>query len=293
MDEKDALKEENTEESLSVENEFSIPQSVEVDKIIEFYKDQEESPGENAESEEKGHGLKKIINRIPFLNKYTANIAPESEEENDEEIQSLAYGLSEKGRIVLYRVISGVVSLLIIIGSFVLAYYLPGNEKIIEEHANKLRSEVEYTDLKKQHERLSNEISDLKSSNSEKENTISQINDIDNTKSELRTKISDKTYELNALNIQITEKRLAIDELDKSIASKSAPETVYSPGKYIAGKNIPVGTYLVTGSGKFMTADSSGKSKMNITLGSTAVEVTLYQDDVIKFDSKVKFTPKS
>ena len=268
-------------------DEFSLPQSVEVDEIIEFYKDKDDAESASEEvnksqEEKKKHSL---INNIPFfrdkLNKSTA----------DDDIQSQIYGLSEKGRVVLYRVTSAVICAVIIAVSFVLAYYLPGNEEKVEKYKADFREQDEYKDIKSTYDSLTNEINDLKTSNEDKKKQIEQIDDIDNTKADLRAKITDKSYELNGLNAQIAQKRSEIEELDKSISEKSAPETVYSPGKYTAGKNIPIGKYSVTGTGKFMVASSSGISKLNTTLGSTPIEITLSQNDVVKFESKVKFTP--
>ena len=270
----------------SEKDELSLPKSVEVEEIIEFYKSQtddietvETTPTKKQVVSDR---IYKFISKIPFINIKT---------DEDDSIQSQVYGLSEKGRILIQRIISGIISVLIIIGSFVLAYYLPGIEEKIKEYSEKYRSEPEYTEVKTVYDSLKSEVDNLKTDNAKKEDTIAKINDIDNTKAEIRAKITQRTYELNELNAQIAAKRIQIDELNKSISEKSPPETVYPPGKYIAGKNIPKGKYSVTGTGKLKTASSSGKSKINITLGSTPLEVTLSQDDVIKFDGKVKFTP--
>lgn len=268
-----------TENKEIQENDISLPQSLDVDEIIEFYKDLDTSDEPEAiEVTEKKPRIKQLLSLF------------QRKKSDDSEIQSETYGLSEKGRIILYRSLSAVISVCIIAGSFVLAYFLPGNEDIIKEQQEAMRQEKDYASLKSRHDALKTDVENLKASNKEKKEQIDKISDFDNTKAELRTQITAKAYELNELNAQINEKRKTISELDASIAEKTPPETVLPPGKYIVGKNIAAGKYRVTGTGKFMVASAAGKSKINTTLGSTPTEVTLDKNDVIKFDSKVKFT---
>lgn len=246
-------------------DELSLPKSIEVDEIINFYKEKEPD----------------------FDDAKTEDI---SESEADNDIITTVYGLSEKGRMYLYRGISLTISVIIIVASFVLAYFLPGNETVIKERESELRAEKEYTSLKSRHKNLKKEVIDLRKSNKEKKSKLEKISDFDNTKAELSAKITLKEKELSELNAQISEKRAKIAELDANIDQKAPPENILPPGKYIIGKNIAAGKYTVTGTGKFMVATSDGKSKINTTLGSTPLEVILDSGDIVKFDSKVKFT---
>lgn len=245
------------------DDELSLPKSVEVDEIIEFYKNRE--PEENTEQ------------------------IDETEKISEDDIQSKVYGLSQKGRITLYRIISAVISAFIIISSFVLAYFLPGNEDIVAEQKEQMRNGEDYSSLKSRHDTLKTEVDNLKTSNSEKKEKLEKISDIDNSKAELRSEIEKKTYELNELNTQIKEKRSTIESLDASISEKTPPEIQLPPGKYVVGKNIARGKYRVTGVGKFMLSSSNGKSKINTILGSTPIDATLEDNDILKFESKVKF----
>ncbi|MBQ3125087.1 MAG: hypothetical protein IJC09_06695 [Clostridia bacterium] len=260
-------------------DDISLPQSLEVEEIIEFYKDLDT----DAEPEDV-----EVIKNKPKLKQFLSLFIKKKSEETD--IQSEIYGLSEKGRLILYRSLSALISVCIIALSFTLAYFMPGNEEIIKEQQKTLRQDKDYESLKSRHDTLKTDIENLTESNKDKKEQIDKISDFDNTKAELRTQITAKAYELNELNAQIEEKRKAVAQLDASIAEKTPPETVLPPGKYIAGKNIAAGKYRVMGTGKFMVASAAGKSKINTTLGSTPIEVTLETNDVIKFDSKVKFT---
>ncbi len=252
----------NNEENNVSDIEISLPKSIEVDKIIEFYKDKE------------------IIDEDSAV----------CDETEDDEIHSQVYGLSQKSRLNLYRIISAAVSVMIIASSFVLAYLLPGNDEIVSTRQDELRNQKDYTSLKSRHDALKTEIENLKTSNKEKAKQVKQITDIDNTKAQLRTDITSKANELSALNKQIEEKNAVIAQLDIEIAQKAAPETILPPGKYIVGKNIAAGKYRITGSGTFTLSDSAGKSKINTTLGSTAQDVTLENNDIMKFTSRVKFS---
>lgn len=268
-----------TENNTVFENDISLPQSLEVEEIIEFYKDLDTSnEPEDIEVVENKPKIKQLFSLL------------KKNKNNDTEIQSEVYGLSENTRLIIYRSLSAVISVCIIAGAFLLAYFLPGNEDVIKEQQETLRSEKSYESLKSRHDTLKTEIDNLKKSNSEKKKQIDKIADFDNTKAELKTQISAKAYELNALNSQIEDKRKTLAELEASIKEKTPPETVLPPGKYVVGKNIAAGKYLITGTGKFMVATAAGKSKINTTIGSTPIEISLDKNDVVKFDSKVKFT---
>ena len=270
----------DTENKEILENDVLLPDSIEVDKIIEFYKEIETED----ETEVEEIAEKKIT--LPAW----LSFFKREQSENPLGIQTTVYGLSQRGRIYLYRGISLAISLCIIAGAFVLAYFLPGNEAVIAERQNELRKQEAYVSLKSRHGALKAEVEDLRTSNEEKQLQVEQISDIDNTKAQLRTDITAKQYELNDLYTQIGTKQTEITELDTKIAEITPPENILPPGKYIAGKNIAAGKYTVTGTGKFMVASADGKSKVNTTLGSTPLEVTIEATDVIKFDSKVKFT---
>lgn len=265
-------------------DEFSLPKSLEVDEIIEFYKDKDTDTDSEKNAETDNPSSSSFLNNIRNLFKKTNGNKP------DEDVATKVYGLSEKGRMYLYRGISIAVSVCIIAASFVLAYFLPGNEAVINERKAELRAEKEYTSLKSRHTALKKEVTKLRKSNAQKKEQVGKITDFDNTKAELSSKITAKKYELTELNTQISEKRAKISELDSQIAEKAPPESILPPGRYVIGKNIAAGKYMLTGTGKFMVATPNGKSKLNTTLGSTPLEVTLDSGDIVKFDSKVKFT---
>lgn len=264
------------------ENDISLPKSVEVDEIIEFYKDKEFN-----EPEDTPKAQPKKINAVTgFLNRFKKHDA-------DTDIQAQTFGLTHNGRMILYRIISAVVAVMIISVSFVLAYFLPGNEEVIAEQQAELRKEDDYVSLKSRHDALETEVENIKSENKTKKKQIDEILDIDNTKAELRTEITKKKNELSELNKEISEKRDTIAALDQIIAQKSAQEITLPPGKYVAGKNIAAGKYKVTGSGKFMLSTGAGKSKINVVLTSTPLDITVDSGDILKFDGKVKFTSQN
>ncbi len=281
------------------EKDYSLDRSVEVEKIIDFYKDIDNNTDDTPKIEEKKQDnvfikkindlLTKISSRIKNISIYKKFIA-EDEVSTDSEIESHSFGLSEKGRLALHHSISFIICIVIIVVSVVLTLFLPGNKIKIEEKETQLRSQDDYISLKSRHTAIKTEIDELTLSNNEKENLLNQISDADNTKSDLRLQIEEKKFVLSDLNAQINNKRNTIAELDKAIASKAPAEKIYTPGKYIVGVHFAAGKYSVTGTGKFMIATSSGKSKLNVSLTSTPLEVELEETDVLKFDSKVKFT---
>lgn len=287
-----------------MENDNFLDRSIQIEKILEFYKDKkpvenaEKSPDKSSKFERvkskwqaiksKLASLKKkainLLNKVPYINIETDRA------ELDDGIETHSFGLSEKGKIILFRLISVVISVAIIALSFILAIFLPGNDDIITQRQQELRLDEEYVSIKSRYDELKNEVDELITLNSEKEETLNQISDIDNKKAELRTEINEKKHELSGLNSQIIEKQNEIATLDASISSKAPAETVYTPGKYTVGKHFAAGKYYVTGTGKFMVATSAGKSKVNVSLGSTPIEVYLENNDIVKFDSKVKFS---
>lgn len=289
--------ENNISKNQNVENDDSLDRSVQVEQILEFYKDNksdENNPEITEIKIDKFENIRKLfvklntnivnlLNKIPFIN-------IEIDNDDNPEIETHNFGLSENGKKTLYRIASAVISVLIVVFSIILAIYLPGNEEIITAKEEELRTSEDYVDIKSRYSSLKTEVEELEASNEIKKGLITEIDDVDNTKSTLRTQINDKKYELDALNQQIESKKQTIAELDKSIAAKTPPETVYSPGKYTVGTHIAAGKYYVTGTGKFMVASAGGVSKVNVSLGSTPIEINLEANDKVQFDSKVKFT---
>lgn len=275
----DENKQSNAEQDSS-----ELDRNVEIDKIVEFYKDK--LPNNDLPEKDTPDDIAKTSRATALLTKLRFTSCSRSEDG----IETETIGMSELSRFVIQCVITAVVCAAIIVGSVVLAYYLPGNAELLEQRITELRNDDDYQSLKSRHDSLANEIDELKIANEDKQATLDGITDVDNTKAELRQAISEKATQLNDLNQQIASKQAEIQRLDESISSKAAPETVYSPGKYTVGTNIAVGKYYVTGTGKFMVASSDGKSKVNTTLTSAPIEVALEQNDIVKFDSKVKFT---
>lgn len=267
----------------------SLDKSVQVEQILEFYKDkQEQEEVDTAEIEVKpqnklASSYSKISQKIPYLKKF-------SDKKDNKEISLHTYGLGEKQRQFLTYIITALVCIAIISGSVVLAMFLPSNKATFDEKAAQLRAQDDYTNLKSRYDSLKEEAERLEKENEDKKLYLESVNDFENTKAKLRTEISEKALEYNELNAQITQKRDEIAQLDKSISEKAPPDTVLPPGKYIVGTNIAAGSYFVTGSGKFMVASSKGKSKLNTTLSSTPLEISLDAGDVVKFDGKVKFS---
>ena len=289
--------ENNISKNQNIKSDDSLARSVQVEQILEFYKEKNEDENKSEITEvniNQFNNLKRLfaklkinivnlLNKIPFINIEINN-------DDNFEIETHNFGLSENGKNILYRIASAIISVLIVVFSIVLAIYLPGNEDIISAKEEELRSSEDYVDIKSRYSSLKTEVEELEASNEIKKGLISEIEDVDNTKSTLRTQINDKKYELDSLNQQIEGKKQTIAELDKSIASKTPPETVYSPGKYTVGTHIPAGKYYVTGTGKFMVASAGGVSKINVSLGSTPIVVNLEANDKVQFDSKVKFS---
>lgn len=281
------------------EKDYSLDRSVEVEKIIDFYKDIDNNTDDKPETEDKKQDnvfiqkAKSLCNKAFSYIKNTSLYKRFIREDNsleDSEIESHAFGLSEKGRLALYHSISLVICITIIAISVVLMLFLPGNKAKIAEKVAELRNSDDYISLNSRHTAIKTEIDELMESIKEKETLLTQIADAENTKSDLRLQIEEKKSELNELNAQITGKRNIIAELDAAITSKAPAEKIYTPGKYIVGTHFAAGKYLVTGTGKFMIATSAGKSKINVTLNSTPLEVVLEDTDILKFDGKVKFT---
>ena len=96
------------------EKDYSLDRSVEVEKIIDFYKDIDNTADTPEEKDEKQKNIyiKKasdIWNKVFYLIKNTTlykKIFPECNNPKNDEIESLSFGLSEKGRVALYHLIS-------------------------------------------------------------------------------------------------------------------------------------------------------------------------------------------
>ena len=267
------------EEKKESPDEFSLHKSVEVDEIIEFYKDKEFETEDNE--------IEVVSEKKTIFDNIKNRFKPKK---NDDDIHTDIYGLSQKGRIILYRLISLCICILIICSAFVLAYYLPGNSEVLSSQIEILSNEDEYKDLKSRHDTMQKEIESIRASNEDKKKLVDEIDNYDNIKADLRAQITAKSYELNELNNQIKEKKNTISALDLQISEKVPREIILPAGKYTVSKNIVAGKYYVTGTGTFALSTAQGKSKINTTLSSSPLEVTLEANDIIKFNANVKFT---
>ena len=99
------------EEKKESPDEFSLHKSVEVDEIIEFYKDKEFETEDNE--------IEFVSEKKTIFDNIKNRFKPKK---NDDDIHTDIYGLSQKGRIILYRLISLCICIIIISSAFVLAY---------------------------------------------------------------------------------------------------------------------------------------------------------------------------
>ena len=142
------------EEKKQSPDEFSLHKSVEVDEIIEFYKDKEFETEDNE--------IEFVSEKKTIFDNIKNRFKPKK---NDDDIHTDIYGLSQKGRIILYRLISLCICILIICSAFVLAYYLPGNSEVLSSQIEILSNEDEYKDLKSRHDTMQKELENSKFQN--------------------------------------------------------------------------------------------------------------------------------
>lgn len=288
MKDKEKLSEELSE-TLDT-SETSISEDAKLDAIIDFYKDKP-LPEENSDIKEDGDdGQNPILSfvrqklKIPFDKKIETN------SDDDEAITSDSHGLDKKRREITRYIITALICIAILAGSYLLALKLPGDTQKVTEYADEIRKDNEYVTVMNKYNALTHDVAELKAANEAKKEKADSLTDFENAKAALRTEIEKKSEELNAFNKQIIEKRNTIDTLNASIAQKTPSAITLNAGKYVIGTNIAAGKYLVTGSGTFSAASSDNTSKYNFLLKDGSQEVSLEKGDIIKINAETKFT---
>lgn len=214
-------------------------------------------------------------------------------DENDEivEISDESFKSGNRRYNIIVYSVTAILCIILIGGAFLLAINMPGDDKIISAHADSLRNDESYITLETEFESLSYTVNKLRIDAETKKEKVENIKDYDNTKAELRTKIEAKKNELIKLSDEVNKQTSELNNLNSEIDKNSGSILSLPPGTYTVGKNLPVGKYSVTGSGKFMAASKDGESKENSVLGTDAIEITLEKDDIVKIESTCKFTP--
>lgn len=244
---------------------------------------------ENSIKDEDLAQIEHFYKNIPTAEERAEDIS--STDENDEEIHDSVYGIAPKKRSIIIYSLTTFFCVLIIIGSYLITIFSPGDESKINAAAEEKRLEESYIEIKSQYEALVYELNKLRTEAEEKKKNAESVEDYENTKASLRNQIEEKKGILFSLNSQLSEKEQQIAALDNAIGLKNINPVSLPPGKYTVGKNILPGKYSVSGSGKFMVASSDGTSKVNTVLGATPLETTFEKGDIIKLETSVKFTP--
>jgi hypothetical protein len=244
---------------------------------------------ENLIKDEELAQIEHFYKNLPVTEESTEEISVSNQK--DEEIHDSVYGIAPKKRSVIIYSLTALFCAVIIIISYLITIFTPGDEIKINDAAKKMRLEKGYTEIKSQHESLVYELGKTRTEAEEKKKKAESVADYENTKSALRTQIEEKKSILASLSSQLSEKEQQIASLDSTISQKNINPISLPPGKYTVGKNILPGKYSISGSGKFMVASKDSTSKVNTVLGATPFETTLEKGDIIKLETTVRFTP--
>lgn len=211
-------------------------------------------------------------------------------EDGDENIHDSSSGLSDRAKRILSYCVSGAISLAVIAAAFICALNMPKDEEVLNEAAETLRAEDDYTALKTEYEAAAAQVSALQESADEKKELSEGLVDFENTRAALRSQISALQSELVTVNDENTALQQQVNELDAQIQNRVGSSITLSAGRYTAGEQIAPGKYSVTGTGNLVVASDEGESKVNEKIES-GVEVTLEDGDRLSLDATTKFTP--
>ncbi len=289
------------QEEPAAEAHEDISDAVNVEQILEFYKDKpvpdnaEDTVEElsiDTDKKQNGGFISALFDKIPdnVRGRFKKD-AGDAEGSDDGGVHDASYGISPTARAVITYAATALTCAAIIGGAFALSALLPTDEAATEEYAARLREEDDYVDLKADYDRMVSDTDELKKSVGDKKTQAGDVTDYDNAKADLRAQIDEKSAELQTINGEIADKTARLADIDAKIAEKTASNISLSPGRYTVGKDIPAGRYNVVGTGAFAAASSDGSNKYNTTLGSTPYEVSLNAGDRLKLGSTVLFTP--
>ena len=190
-----------------------------------------------------------------------------------------------------FVIISAAVSAAVIIAVAAAAYFIPKGDSAAQHGLDALRKSDEtylsaskkYNDAFAENRQLSE---DLENKSKELEEFRAASDGLD--------KIGKNNEELEKTRDRLAKeaesKQREYDSL-ADISKGSSDRIVTLPsGYYTAGKDVPAGKYIVTGSGSVAVA-RSGKSIVNKLLDSEGSELELRDDDRIQIDGIAKFSP--
>ena len=146
-----------------------------------------------------------------------------------------------------------------------------------------------YLDATEKNQQLDRELADLMQQQLEIQELTNTLGDYDGTKQSLEKKLQDAKDNFQQKNDTLYSLNQEIQTLKQQTLSMTL-----TPGVYYVGKNIPAGSYDVSGEGSLIGATSVGETKINIQLSrDTKTQLELKEGYTVKLNHTTEFILKS
>lgn len=143
-----------------------------------------------------------------------------------------------------------------------------------------------YAEAVFENERLTEEIKDLTRQSLEAQELTGALGDYEDMKQALETRLEESQAEYQAKNDELY-------SLNSEIAALKSRQGEYSvtltPGVYTVGKNLPPGTYNVTGAGSMIASTAAGEMKINMQLSAEPNRAELRDGYTVKLNKSTTF----
>lgn len=149
-------------------------------------------------------------------------------------------------------------------------------------------SDVNYNNALEKQEELNNEIAKLTGETLDAKERKGSIEEFADTQKKLEEKLSELENQQKTLNDQLYAKRQELKEAKNNGGGEYS--VTLTPGVYTVGKNLPQGTYNVTGAGSLIASTAARETKINEQLNSEKpVSVKLESGYMIKINKYTTF----
>lgn len=229
-----------------------------IEEAAEYYKELEEKQKEELKEElkeESGSGQKKEPEQRPGLLKFDFDIDDGLIEEIYE------FPAQHKNNLLFYSACIFVAAAFLCTAFYVGANSSASDEEIADALDRMRASDSGYADAVAENEQLTEEIKELTRQSLEAQELTGALGDYEDMKQTLETRLEEAKADFQSKNDELYN----LNQELSTLRAQSYSVTL-TPGVYSVGKNIPAGTYEVSGSGSIIAATAAGETRINMQL---------------------------
>lgn len=253
----------------------------EVNEIISYYENNETVPVLDCERKEE---TPKIINK---LKKY-ARLQPEQRTVSEEAAEE------KNKKIPMKYILFSAAAVLVIIIGFAAGFFVfsINSDKVEAKLSALMKTDAEYLEANSENSTLNASIKALENDGENIEKTFDTMVEYQKQYDSLLESYNAYKSEYDGLNAEYNQLKSGYDKILSKLSDMEKETVALTPGIHTVGRQIPEGSYSVTGNGSMLAADSNGSLKINTILDDKAYGCELKEGDIIKLETKAEFVPE-